>query len=113
MSTFKGSHQRSLAYRNSRLTSSFDACAAEAPLPAETGAEEGSTDMHVITAWKEWWDGIGHVARSNRDPGRTREAFEAGYLAALEQVSPARRPSLLVPFEMIPETNRSDGVRRQ
>lgn len=41
--------------------------------------------MHVILAWKDWWDGIGHVARCNRDPGRTREAFEAGYLAALEQ----------------------------
>ena len=43
-------------------------------------------DLRVIEAWKQWWEEIGHVARCNRDPARTREAFEAGYLAALEQV---------------------------
>lgn len=36
-------------------------------------------------AWKQWWDELGHVARCNRDMARTREAFEAGYMAALAQ----------------------------
>jgi hypothetical protein len=45
--------------------------------------------MDAIKAWTKWWDDIGHVARCNRDPARTREAFEAGYLAALEQVARA------------------------
>jgi hypothetical protein len=40
--------------------------------------------MQVERAWSEWWEGLGHVARLNRDKARTREAFEAGYLAALE-----------------------------
>jgi hypothetical protein len=43
--------------------------------------------VRVIEAWKKWWEEIGHVARRNRDPARTREAFEASYLAALEQVA--------------------------
>jgi hypothetical protein len=34
--------------------------------------------MQVIEAWNEWWQEIGHVARCNRDPARTREAYEAG-----------------------------------
>nr|CAD6437879.1 hypothetical protein REQ54_04326 [Rhizobium sp. Q54] len=41
--------------------------------------------MEVERAWLKWWDGLGHVARLNRDKARTREAFEAGYLAALEE----------------------------
>lgn len=39
--------------------------------------------MTVESAWKSWWNALGHVARCNRDMARTREAFEAGYLAAL------------------------------
>ena len=42
--------------------------------------------MKVHEAWLKWWESIGHVARGNRDPARTREAFEAGYVAALEQM---------------------------
>ncbi|MCF6370907.1 hypothetical protein [Rhizobium halophilum] len=38
--------------------------------------------MDMEKAWKEWWESLGHVARCNRDTARTREAFEAGYLAA-------------------------------
>lgn len=37
--------------------------------------------MQVTDAWEEWWRGLGHVARCNRDMARTREAFEAGYAA--------------------------------
>lgn len=40
--------------------------------------------MSMEKAWTDWWNHLGHVARSNRDCGRYREAFEAGYLAALE-----------------------------
>lgn len=39
--------------------------------------------MSLNEAWNEWWEHLGHVSRCNRDPARTREAFEAGYLAAL------------------------------
>jgi hypothetical protein len=56
--------------------------------------------MHVITAWKDWWDGIGHVARCRRDPGRTREAFEAGYLAALEDAAHAQAAAFGVQRDM-------------
>lgn len=42
--------------------------------------------MQVIEAWNEWWKEIGHVARCSRDPAKTREAFEAGYLAALDRI---------------------------
>lgn len=45
--------------------------------------------MTVESAWKGWWNALGHVARCNRDMARTREAFEAGYLAALRD---AREP---------------------
>lgn len=41
--------------------------------------------MDIEHAWMKWWEGLGHVARLNRDKPRTREAFEAGYLAALER----------------------------
>lgn len=41
--------------------------------------------MHMEGSWKEWWESLGHVARCNRDVARTREAFEAGYLAASER----------------------------
>jgi hypothetical protein len=41
--------------------------------------------MDMEKAWKEWWESLGHVARCNRDAARTREAFEAGYLAALHR----------------------------
>ena len=41
--------------------------------------------MDIEHAWLKWWEGLGHVARLNRDKPRTREAFEAGYLAALER----------------------------
>lgn len=37
--------------------------------------------MQIADAWEEWWRGLGHVARCNRDKARTREAFEAGYAA--------------------------------
>jgi hypothetical protein len=37
--------------------------------------------MQVTDAWEEWWRGLGHVARCNRDIARIREAFEAGYAA--------------------------------
>ncbi|WP_207900562.1 hypothetical protein, partial [Shinella sp. JR1-6] len=37
----------------------------------------------IEKAWRRWWNELGHVARCNRDPARTREAFDAGYLAAL------------------------------
>jgi hypothetical protein len=37
--------------------------------------------MQVTDAWEEWWRGLGHVARCNRDMARTREAFDAGYAA--------------------------------
>ncbi len=40
--------------------------------------------MEVERAWLKWWEGLGHVAHLNRDKARTREAFEAGYLAAHE-----------------------------
>lgn len=33
-------------------------------------------------AWLTWWKSLGHVARTNRDKARIREAFEAGFLAA-------------------------------
>ncbi|MFN3507973.1 MAG: hypothetical protein ACK4ZU_10870 [Allorhizobium sp.] len=69
--------------------------------------------MHVIMAWKDWWDGIGHVARCNRDAGRTREAFEAGYLAALEQTPSVRRPYLSVFVESTRELDRRDGLEPQ
>ncbi|CAD7029934.1 hypothetical protein RHAB21_01661 [Pseudorhizobium halotolerans] len=43
--------------------------------------------MGAVDAWNKWWEGIGHVARRNRDVARTREAFEAGYIAALEDMA--------------------------
>ena len=46
--------------------------------------------MGAVDAWKKWWEGIGHVARGNRDMARTREAFEAGYISALEDVASGR-----------------------
>lgn len=36
----------------------------------------------IETAWLEWWESLGHVARTNRDKARSREAFEAGFLVA-------------------------------
>lgn len=42
--------------------------------------------MGAVDAWNKWWEGIGHVARRNRDVARTREAFEAGYISALESL---------------------------
>jgi len=69
--------------------------------------------MHVVTAWKDWWNGIGHVARCNRDAGRTREAFEAGYLAALEQIPPVGRPASSISHEIVREADHSDGLGRQ
>lgn len=52
--------------------------------------------MDMEKAWKEWWESLEHVSRCNRDTARTREAFEAGYLAASEGVEqlyshPAKR----------------------
>ncbi|MFN3833606.1 MAG: hypothetical protein ACK4SQ_15380 [Allorhizobium sp.] len=69
--------------------------------------------MHVIMAWKDWWDGIGHVARCNRDAGRTREAFEAGYLAAMEQSPSVRQPHLSVSVGSTRELDRRDGLEPQ
>ncbi|CCF18711.1 hypothetical protein NT26_0987 [Pseudorhizobium banfieldiae] len=46
--------------------------------------------MGAVDAWNKWWEGIGHVARGNRDVARTREAFEAGYISALEDVASGR-----------------------
>lgn len=66
--------------------------AGEAPyiIPTEAWDEERIRQsvrlvMSMDKAWTDWWNSLGHVARSNRDCGRYREAFEAGYLAALEQ----------------------------
>jgi hypothetical protein len=69
--------------------------------------------MHVIAAWKEWWEGLGHVARCNRDPGRTREAFEAGYLAALAEYSAEQRQAASFSRDMTREKGRGDGLGRQ
>lgn len=41
--------------------------------------------MRMEEAWSKWWKDLGHVSRCNRDPARTREAFEAGYLAAVQE----------------------------
>lgn len=43
-------------------------------------------------AWKQWWEDLGHVARCNRDLARTREAFEAGYMAAVAQAADVTSP---------------------
>lgn len=76
--------------------------------------------MHMERDWKEWWESLGHVARCNRDAARTREAFEAGYLAASrtrgapvspssEAAKPARtRPEddALLPLEVPAEVDQ-------
>ena len=46
--------------------------------------------MGAVDAWNKWWEGIGHVASGNRPLARTREAFEAGYISALEDVASGR-----------------------
>lgn len=48
--------------------------------------------MAVKDAWNAWWEQLGHVGRCNRDPARTREAFEAGYLAALARQEKHAKP---------------------
>ena len=58
---------------------------------------------HADSAWKRWWDDLGHVARCNRDAARTREAFEAGYMAALAQVV----DEALSPSDIASEIDRS------
>lgn len=48
--------------------------------------------MNIVDAWTHWWDSLGHVARLNRDKARVREAFEAGYEAAVkDSASKAQR----------------------
>ncbi|WP_145926130.1 hypothetical protein [Shinella sp. HZN7] len=58
---------------------------------------------HADRAWKRWWDDLGHVARCNRDIARTREAFEAGYMAALVQVA----DKALFPSDIASEIDKS------
>jgi len=71
---------------------------------------------HLIDAWKEWWDGLGHVARCNRDEARIREAFEAGYMAALARTRvPAASDAAVKSRGMQPEQRETSdfGSRGQ
>jgi hypothetical protein len=44
--------------------------------------KEANGMRDIESAWLAWWASLGHVARTNRDKARIREAFEAGFLAA-------------------------------
>ncbi len=71
--------------------------------------------MHIAVAWKEWWDGLGHVARCNRDEARIREAFEAGYMAALAQtkIPTAADPDVSVGVHLDQSRRGISGVQRR
>ena len=45
--------------------------------------------MSIITSFERWWDSLDRKDKEHRQPDHARQAFEAGYMAALNAAKEA------------------------
>ena len=45
--------------------------------------------MSIIMSFERWWDSLGRKDKEHRQPDHARQAFEAGYMAALNAAKEA------------------------